>query len=77
MEKHHIFGGANRRKSEKYGLTVHLCGDKCHRNGPRAAHRSPETARQLREYGQRKYMEEQGATVDQFRAVFGENFLLT
>ena len=23
--KHHIFGGANRRWSEKYGLYVHLC----------------------------------------------------
>lgn len=33
LEEHHIFGGANRKKSEKYGLKVGLCGDTCHRNG--------------------------------------------
>ena len=25
LERHHIFGGPNRKLSEKYGLTVHLC----------------------------------------------------
>ena len=29
LEKHHIFGGAYRKKSEKYGLTVYLCGMRC------------------------------------------------
>lgn len=33
LERHHIFGGANRKKSEKYGLVVYLCGNRCHRNG--------------------------------------------
>ena len=33
LECHHIFGGAMRKKSEKYGLKVYLCGDRCHRNG--------------------------------------------
>lgn len=52
MEEHHIFGGtANRRKSERYGLTV------------------------LHQYGQRKYMEEQDATVEDFRREFGRNYL--
>lgn len=56
MEEHHIFGGtANRRKSERYGLTVLLCGESCHRNGTRAAHRCKETALALHQYGQRKY----------------------
>lgn len=26
LECHHIFGGAMRKKSEKYGLKVYLCG---------------------------------------------------
>lgn len=30
-EKHHIFGGALRKKSEKYKLTVQLC-PYCHRD---------------------------------------------
>ena len=29
LERHHIFGGANRKKSEKYGLVVYLCGNRC------------------------------------------------
>ena len=28
LERHHIFGAANRKLSEKYGLTVWLCGDR-------------------------------------------------
>jgi len=75
LEEHHIFGGAYRKKSTKYGLTVLLCGDRCHRNGPQAAHRCRETAQRLHEYGQRKFMREQNATIDDFRREFGKNYL--
>lgn len=75
LEEHHIFGGANRKLSEKYGLKVGLCGISCHREGPEAAHRCAETAQMLHEYGQKKFMNEQGATIDEFRAVFGKNYL--
>ncbi len=75
LEEHHIFGGPNRKKSEQYGLKVGLCGDKCHRNGPKAAHRCAETAQMLHEYGQRKFMHDQGATKDEFRILFGKNYL--
>lgn len=54
---------------------VLLCGESCHRNGPRAAHRCKETALALHQYGQRKYMEEQDATVEDFRREFGRNYL--
>ena len=75
MEEHHIFGGSNRKKSEKYGLKVGLCGDTCHRNGREAAHQCAATALRLHQSGQRKFMKEQGATVEQFRAMFGKNYL--
>jgi predicted ATP-dependent serine protease len=75
LEEHHIFGGANRKKSEKYGLKVSLCALECHREGPHSVHRCAETARQLHEYGQRKFMQEQNATIDDFRAAFGRNYL--
>ena len=32
VEKHHVFGAANRQNSEKYGLTVWLCHK--HHNEP-------------------------------------------
>lgn len=75
LERHHIFGGANRSKSEKYGLVVYLCGDRCHRNGKDAAHRSRETREYLRAYGQKKAMEEQGWSTEDFIRIFGRNYL--
>ena len=76
LEKHHIFGGnPNRKLSEKYGLTVFLCGESCHRNGEKAAHKCAETAQRLHEYGQRKFMQEQNASIEDFRRVFGKNYL--
>lgn len=75
LEKHHIFGGGLRNKSEKYGLTVYLCGNKCHRNGKYAAHRNGDTALALHQYGQRKYMQNQNATIEDFIKEFGKNYI--
>lgn len=75
LDKHHIFGGPYRRASERYGATVYLCHDRCHENGPEAAHRYRETRDKLCRYGQRKVMQEQGWTVEQFRLVFGRSWI--
>lgn len=75
LELHHIFGGSNRRLSTKYGLVVFLCGERCHRNGEFSAHKNAEVAKYLHQYGQKKAMEENGWTVDQFRCRFGKNYL--
>lgn len=75
LEKHHIYGGPYRSLSEKYGLVVYLCGDSCHRNGKKAAHRCAATAHFLHTYGQKKAMQENGWSIEQFRAVFGKNYL--
>ena len=84
LERHHIFGGAYRGKSEKYGdfirkfymyPVVWLCGDRCHRNGKSAVHRNGDQMRRLRRYGQLTIMREQGWTVDDFRREFGKSYL--
>lgn len=75
LDKHHIFGGAYRNKSEHYGLTVYLCHDRCHENGEHAVHRDAGVMRELRQYGQRKAMEENGWTVGDFIREFGKNYL--
>ena len=75
LDRHHIFGGSNRKKSEKYGLVVDLCHDRCHIFGKEAAHQNAETMQKLHEYGQRKAMEEQGWTVEDFRRVFGKSYI--
>lgn len=75
LELHHIFGGANRQLSDKYGLTVYLCGERCHRNGEYSAHKNPQIAEYLHKYGQKKAMLENGWTVKQFTEIFGKNYL--
>lgn len=75
LDRHHIFGGSNRKKSEKYGLVVYLCHHECHIFGKKAVHQNAETMQALHEYGQRKAMEENGWTVDDFRRIFGKNYI--
>lgn len=72
LDEHHVFSGANRKKSEQYGLKVYLCHDQCHLNG---VHRKAELNRWLRDNVQRKAMKHYGWTVDDFRRIFGKNYL--
>ena len=74
LEVHHIFQNGNRNNSEKYGATVTLCAD-CHRLAPHAAHRSGATMQYLHEYGQRKVMAEHNLSIEEFREIFGANYL--
>lgn len=75
LDKHHVFAGALRKKSEKYGLTVYLHHHKCHIFGPDAAHQSGETADFLHKVGQKVAMKEYGWTVEEFRKEFYKNYL--
>lgn len=75
LDKHHIFGGANRKKSEQYGAVVYLCHQRCHENGKEAVHKNRETELRLKQYGQLKVMGEQGWTEEEFRAEFGKSWL--
>lgn len=75
LERHHIFGAANRDKSEYYGLVVWLCGERCHRLGRLSVHQNAEVMEFVHKYGQRKCMREQNWTVEQFREVFHANYL--
>lgn len=74
LETHHIYQNANRNKSEQYGLTVLLCAN-CHRLKPWAAHKSGKTMKYLHQYGQQKAMQQFGWSVDEFREIFGANYL--
>ena len=75
LDRHHIFPGAYRTKSEKYGLVVNLCHDNCHIFGKYAVHKNPETMRSLKEYGQRKAMREQHWSIADFVHEFGKNYI--
>lgn len=75
LEVHHCIQGRGRRQiSDRYGLTVLLCPE-CHRLSEYSAHKNAETADYLHKYAQRKAMQEQGLTVEQFIEIFGKNYL--
>lgn len=75
LDRHHIFGGANRKKSEKYGLVVCLCHNDCHIFGKEAVHNNAENMLYVKQYGQRKAMQEQNWTTEDFIREFGKNYL--
>lgn len=75
LERHHIWGASNRNKSEEYGLTVWLCHN-CHNEAPNGVHHNANRRAFLQDYAQRKAMEHYGWSVDEFRNIFGKNYLL-
>lgn len=74
IEIHHIFGGAYRKKSTKYGLVVPLC-HYCHNEPPNGAHHNKHTMLMLHQYGQKKAMLENDWSVQDFIREFGRNYL--
>jgi hypothetical protein len=75
LDEHHIFGAANRKKSEKYGLKVYLCHHSCHIFGKNSVHQNSEINSTLKAEAQKKAMEYYGWSVDDFRNIFGKNYL--
>lgn len=75
LDRHHIFPGPYRKKSEKYGLVVYLCHDRCHIFGKSAVHNNAAQMRRMQRYGQLKAMKEQKWTTDDFIREFGRNYL--
>lgn len=75
LDWHHVFGGALRAKSEKYGLKVRLHHSECHICGCNSAHQSGATAEYLHRTAQAAAMQAYGWTVADFRKVFYKNYL--
>ena len=74
LERYHVFGGAYRMKSERYGAVVDLCRHSCHREGKGSVHKNRLVSDSLKEEFQMKIMAEQGWTVEQFIEEFGKNY---
>lgn len=73
VERHHIFGGSNRKRSEKYGFVVPLRPD-LHPNGVFAGPDAKEIDTKLKTMAQ-EYYEEHYGTRDDFRSEFGKSYL--
>ena len=74
LERHHIFGGANRSLSEKYGLVVNLCHE-CHNEPPDGVHFNAENMLALRKWAQKQAMENYGWDEAEFIKIFGRSYL--
>lgn len=71
LARHHVFNNnPNRRLSEKYGAWVYLCPE-CHRE----IHADITARLDLKQEAQKAVMEAEGWTVEDFRSVFGKNYL--
>lgn len=71
LQIHHVWHGtANRRLSEKFGLTVKLCAD-CHRK----VHSDRETDLRLMQAGELAFLTKFKASIPDFIRIFGKNVL--
>ena len=71
VELHHIIHGtANRKLSDKYGLTCWLCRE--HHTGNTGVHFDKNFDLELKKYAQHRFNEEYE---EDFRTVFGKSYL--
>lgn len=75
LDCHHVFGGANRKKSEEYGLKVYIHHNKCHIFGDQSVHKNAKVDRALKKLVQKKAMRHYGWTTEQFIEKFGKNYI--
>lgn len=77
LDRHEIFGGANRSKSKRLGLWVTLCHSEHHIFGPGAVHQCREVDLALKRMAQQEAMIRYGWTREDFIREFGRNYLDT
>ena len=75
LDCHHVFGGANRSKSEQYGLKVYLHHGKCHIFGENSVHVNASVNRKVQAVVQKRAMQHYGWSIDEFRNIFGKNYI--
>lgn len=72
IERHHIFPGANRKASDRFGMVVDLC-HYCHNEPPNGIHHNRENELRLKREFQALFEAEHGH--EAFMQVFGRNYL--
>ena len=70
-ETHHIFGGANRSLSDRYGLVIPLCHS-CHNEPPGGIHFDPDVRREIQALAQAQF--ERAYPDQDFLKIFGKNY---
>lgn len=73
LHKHHIFGGANRKKSEHYGLWVYLCEGHHNMDLKEGVHYNKKRDKELKQLAQSIF--ESKYSHEEFMEEFGKNYL--
>jgi len=71
---HHVYNGALKKKSEQYNAIEYWC-DYCHIWGKDSIHNNAYLRRTLKQQHQRRIMEEESWSTEEFISAFGENYL--
>jgi len=71
LHLHHIYGGGNRKISERHGFVVYLCFK--HHTGDEGVHRFPEALKALKQICQRTYEEKHSR--EKFIRLIGKSYL--
>ena len=72
IHEHHVYGSANRKNSEKYGLKIYLCAYH-HNMSDEGIHFNKDLDLAVKENAQRIF--EKTHTREEFMSIFGKNFL--
>ena len=72
LQCHHVFGAANRKWSEYYGLKIWLCSPH-HNMSDAGVHFNKALDREIKQIAQREFEDEYGH--DAFMKIFGRNYL--
>lgn len=73
LAKHHVFyGTANRKLSEKYGLTIWLCPEH-HNMSDKGIHFNKPLDLQIKQIAQREFEDTYGH--EEFMRIFGRNYI--
>lgn len=73
LHEHHIFGGSNRKLSEKYGLKIWLTYE--NHIGENGIHFNKEFSIAMKQEAQRRAMQYYNWTKEEFIKIFGRNYL--
>lgn len=74
LERHHVFNGAFRKKSEKFGAVATLCHC-CHNEPPNGVHFNSEKMKMLKAKYQAQIMERFQMGTKDFISEFGKNYI--
>ena len=73
IHKHHVFGGANRKRSDREGCWVYLCAPH-HNMSDKGVHFDREADLKLKRECEREWVDRNG-TIEDFIEAYGKNYI--